>query len=587
MFVINEDNSIYVTRGDVVFFSVTAEEDGKNHKFSPGDVVRIKVYGKKDAENVVLQKDFAVTEYTEEVAVYLSEEDTKFGEVISKPTDYWYEVELNPGDNPQTIIGYDEDGAKIFKLFPEGDDIPPYQPDPEDIPVVDAELDPTSDRPVQNGVIARELLEIKMGYDAVYDAVAKLHVTPQMFGAVGDGKTDDTKAFADAVELCANNNVLLRVPSGEYVISETIEIPAYMRVAGDIGSGVIISKTTEGAAFKVGMYAEIANLCIDGNGVANGIELNGGRAFVHDVTIRKCADGILNNDQNSNLSRVSRVTILDCNRAIYLDNVNDTNSQSLSFYDVDIRGCLYGLVTCQPGSKYVNFCVQNGLSGGCAIVLNKGADNNEFMGTYLENANCAYEVDFTTAQYNRFTGGRPVQYGNAFVNNDGTNIVLTRSIQYNAAMFERGSIVHESVGVIAKETEAGLPSAFVRATNNGDNKVVIETMGTSAPTEISFNNVVYREDNLIHVTGSRKHKGFGMLSYAPTYDSFAVGEMASGFTSAIGNADLVFIQCTTPGVHAWIQKATNGQHQISAKNESGNDLSGVQVTFVIIFAETV
>ncbi len=200
MFVINkEDNSIYVTRGDVVFFSVTAEEDGKNHKFSPGDVVRIKVYGKKDAENVVLQKDFAIFTATESVDIYLSEEDTKFGEVISKPTDYWYEIELNPGDNPQTIIGYDEDGAKIFKLFPEGDDIPPYQPDPEDIPVVDAELDPTSDRPVQNGVIARELLEIKMGYDAVFDAVAERFVTPEMFGAIGDGVADDTEAFAKAL----------------------------------------------------------------------------------------------------------------------------------------------------------------------------------------------------------------------------------------------------------------------------------------------------------------------------------------------------------------------------------------------------
>jgi hypothetical protein len=70
-----------------------------------------------------LQKDFPVVEATENVDIFLSKEDTKFGEVISKPKDYWYEVELNPEDNPQTIIGYDEDGAKIFKLFPEGDDI--------------------------------------------------------------------------------------------------------------------------------------------------------------------------------------------------------------------------------------------------------------------------------------------------------------------------------------------------------------------------------------------------------------------------------------------------------------------------------
>lgn len=162
MFTINDDNSIYATRGDIVFFTVTAEDDGVVHKFQPGDVVRIKVYGKKDAENVVLQKDFPVAEVCEEVEIFLTEEDTKIGEVISKPKDYWYEVELNPGDNPQTIVGYDEDGPKVFKLFPEGDDIPPAViPEPEDIPVVDDELDMTSDRPVQNQAIARAVVSLR------------------------------------------------------------------------------------------------------------------------------------------------------------------------------------------------------------------------------------------------------------------------------------------------------------------------------------------------------------------------------------------------------------------------------------------
>jgi hypothetical protein len=124
MFTLNDDKSIYATRGDIVFFSVSAADDGEPYKFQAGAVVRFKVYGKKDAENVVLQKDFPVVEETEKVEIFLSEEDTKIGEVISKPKDYWYEIELNPGNDPQTIIGYDEGGAKVFKLFPEGGDSP-------------------------------------------------------------------------------------------------------------------------------------------------------------------------------------------------------------------------------------------------------------------------------------------------------------------------------------------------------------------------------------------------------------------------------------------------------------------------------
>lgn len=166
MFVVNEDNSIYATRGDIVFLTVTAEDDGKAYYFQPGDVLRIKVYGKKDAEKVVLQKDFPVTEETEKVEIFLTEEDTKIDEVISKPKDYWYEVELNPLTNPQTIIGYDEDGPKVFKLFPEGADIPPHEPiKPEDVPVVDDELDMTSTRPVENQAVARAVVGLRADFD--------------------------------------------------------------------------------------------------------------------------------------------------------------------------------------------------------------------------------------------------------------------------------------------------------------------------------------------------------------------------------------------------------------------------------------
>ena len=161
MFVINEDLSIYVTRGDIVFFTVQAKDDtGSLYEFQAGDVLRMKIYGKKNAENIYLEKDFPVENNTNSYVIYLNEEDTKIGDVISKATDYWYEVELNPFTNPQTIIGFDEDGAKIFKLFPEGADSEVIDPEPEEIPVVDDLLDMTSTRPVQNQAIARAIVNL-------------------------------------------------------------------------------------------------------------------------------------------------------------------------------------------------------------------------------------------------------------------------------------------------------------------------------------------------------------------------------------------------------------------------------------------
>lgn len=117
------DLSIHVTRGDSLFFGVKAKnESGDFYRFILGDLLRIKVYKKKNCSDVVVEKEFPVTIEGEEQQIYLSGTETKIGDVISKPTDYWYEVELNPYTDPQTVIGYDEDGARLFRLYPEGAD---------------------------------------------------------------------------------------------------------------------------------------------------------------------------------------------------------------------------------------------------------------------------------------------------------------------------------------------------------------------------------------------------------------------------------------------------------------------------------
>ena len=123
MFVIDNDLTIHITRGDTATFTVGAtvgDDDNKvPYTFREGDIVRFSVCGKKDYSNVVLQKDFAATEGAEAVEIHLNSEDTKIGDAINKATEYWYEVELNPETKPQTIIGHTQDGAKVLMLYPE------------------------------------------------------------------------------------------------------------------------------------------------------------------------------------------------------------------------------------------------------------------------------------------------------------------------------------------------------------------------------------------------------------------------------------------------------------------------------------
>lgn len=283
MYIVNEDNSIYVTRGDVCIVNVEAKKDGAPYTFKPGELLRIKVSKKKKCTDVVLQKDFPVTDYAQVVQIYLSGEDTKIGDVISKPVDYWYEVELNPDTEPRTIIGYDEDGAKIFKLFPEGADkeVEVYEPDEDDIAAkyTDDELDLTSRKPIENRVVARAIARIESICEDTYDAVAKLHVTPQMFGAIGDGVADDTEAIQKCIDTAAETGGDAFIPAGAYVISDTIEISKRVNIFGAGKSKTKIKYTGSGYLFDVKTNYE-------GNAVIENITFDGGNAsFV------KCSAG--------------------------------------------------------------------------------------------------------------------------------------------------------------------------------------------------------------------------------------------------------------------------------------------------------
>lgn len=66
----------------------------------------------------------------------------------------------------------------------------------------------------------KESISLSQGGD-IHDAIK--YVTPQMFGAKADGIDDDTNSFKQAIQYCCKNKIKeLQVPSGEYVISDTL-----------------------------------------------------------------------------------------------------------------------------------------------------------------------------------------------------------------------------------------------------------------------------------------------------------------------------------------------------------------------------
>ena len=107
-----EDKTIKINRGSIGTIKIT----NKNGNFAIGDKLKLSIVEKGNYNNVLFQKEYEITEESNVAYINLTSEDTRFCDVISKEEVFWYEIEYN---GEQTLIGYDENKAKKFIIYPE------------------------------------------------------------------------------------------------------------------------------------------------------------------------------------------------------------------------------------------------------------------------------------------------------------------------------------------------------------------------------------------------------------------------------------------------------------------------------------
>jgi len=176
-------------------------------------------------------------------------------------------------------------------------------------------------------------------------------VTPQMFGAVGDGVTDDTDAFTALTAYLDNlitarnmhdhrpsgykGGITLHIPSGTYILSEPFVIPSFIKVVGDGNDSTFLK-------FSSSEYG----ISLDGKPF-NGLKTYSGT--IKDICIVMDGTGIGLSNAGRSTSIANQNTISDAE----FSNIRVTNAKAgvliqgawNSLFDhIVCEGCSYGFI---------------------------------------------------------------------------------------------------------------------------------------------------------------------------------------------------------------------------------------------------
>ena len=215
-------NGVTKTQGatsDYIFFSSSVIR--LNEGASVGDIVVVRRRTSQSTKLVDFTQPGAITEEDLDLAnlqaFYMGQEalDTEENNITLSDTDNIYSA----NDKRIRDVGAPSEDTDAARLQ-----------DVQDAQIAAGNV-PTPGNPGENGFVL-------MAQDGSYDWVRLFAVSVKTFGAVGDGVTDDTDAFEDAIATA--NGGFVYVPDGDYLVND-LNVTAY-----DVkltGTGRIITNT--------------------------------------------------------------------------------------------------------------------------------------------------------------------------------------------------------------------------------------------------------------------------------------------------------------------------------------------------------
>jgi hypothetical protein len=249
------------------------------------------------------------------------------------------------------------------------------------------------------------------------------YVTPEMFGAVGDGATDATAALQAMIDYCYNSgNVRAEVylPGNKnYLVSDPnadgycLLLPDGVKVTGASAATSTIKTTTAGVMilrrYRTGTARQgfLRDFCLDGTNVAKGCLELFGSAYDATGGVLRCQNAlrpvVVDGSQNVTLRGILvsnagqwGYSILNGAGTVELDNCYCRNAR-------------YGHILIDNDPSYPGY--QLGPAGGSNPLAYATPTAISVRGGIYEDSSATYPTDFKTSLRIN-TGGRVLVYGN-------------------------------------------------------------------------------------------------------------------------------------------------------------------------------
>lgn len=170
-------------------------------------------------------------------------------------------------------------------------------------------------------------------------------ITPQMFGAKGDGVTDDSQAFNNAINAIVNTyNVdglyyTLFVPAGKYLIEHTITLHSFICIKS-LGEVTFVINT------QIGFLVKHINVHIDGKTTGELFDGSNGYITIQPKDITQIYDGTaisINDTTSPNFMRGKTFNYLYIRNFNYAYDIVGNDIYLTSFTNIQISDCNYGL----------------------------------------------------------------------------------------------------------------------------------------------------------------------------------------------------------------------------------------------------